>query len=191
MRARILSLAGVLSLVLGLMAGPIIGGPAIAQDATPEATPAAEEATTTDATPEASTQNIVTLVAWYQRSADGETLELRPLVISPTYVASAGELGPENLTGTVDFTSSKNKGGQPRITLGDSIFDAYPLEEGNYDTVQRWFFWDDVDGERPAILVMQVDTDRGPYEGAQGMAIFASRATDGSGVLTLILYLPS
>ena len=33
MRARILSLAGVLSLVLGLMAGLIIGGPAIAQDA--------------------------------------------------------------------------------------------------------------------------------------------------------------
>jgi hypothetical protein len=190
MRARILGLAGVLSLVLGLMAGLIVGGPALAHDATPEATPAAEEATTTDATPEASTQNIVTLVAWYQRSADGETLELLPLVISPTYVASAGELGPENLTGAVDFTSSKNKGGQPRITLGDSIFDAYPLEEGNYDTVQRWFFWDNTDGERPATLVMQVDTDRGPYKGAQGMAIFASRAPDGSGVLTLILYLP-
>ena len=190
MRARILSLAGVLSLVLGLMAGLISGGPAIAQDATPEATPAAGEATTTDATPEASTQNIVTLVAWYQRAADGEALELRPLVISPTYVATAGELGPENLTGAVDFTSSKNKGGQPRITLGDSIFDAYPLEEGNYDTVQRWFFWDNVDGERPATLVMQVDTDRGPYEGAQGMAIFASRDTEGTGVLTIILYLP-
>jgi hypothetical protein len=187
MRARILSLAGVLSLVLGLMAGLVLGGQALAQDATPEATP---EVATTDATPEASTQNIVTLVAWYQRAADGETLELRPLVISPTYVASAGELGPENLTGTVDFTSSKNKGGQPRITLGDSIFDAYPLEEGNYDTVQRWFFWDNTDGERPATLVMQVDTDRGPYKGAQGMAIFASRAPDGSGVLTLILYLP-
>ena len=136
MRARILSLAGVLSLVLGLMAGFVRGGQALAQDATPEATP---EVATTDATPEASTQNIVTLVAWYQRAADGETLELRPLVISPTYVASAGELGPENLTGTVDFTSSKNKGGQPRITLGDSIFDAYPLEEENYDTVQRWW----------------------------------------------------
>jgi hypothetical protein len=190
MRARILSLAGVLSLMFGLMAGLVMGGQVLAQDATPEATPAAEEETTTEATPEASTENIVTLVAWYQRSADGETLELRPLVISPTYVASAGELGPENLTGTVDFAASKNKGGQPRITLGDSIFDAYPLEEGNYDTVQRWFFWDNVDGERPATLVLQVDTDRGPYEGAQGMAIFASRDTEGTGVLTLILYLP-
>ena len=94
MRARILSLAGVLSLVLGLMAGLVLGGQALAQDATPEATP---EVATTDATPEVSTQNIVTLVAWYQRAADGETLELRPLVISPTFVASVGELGPENL----------------------------------------------------------------------------------------------
>ena len=185
MRARFATIAGLLTLLIGLTAGMMHQGRALAQDATPEASPVAEAGT-----PEASTQNIVTLVCWYQRAADGETLELLPLVISPTYVATAGQLGSENLTGAVNFTESKNKGGQPRITLGDSIFDAYPLEEGNYDTVQRWFFWDNVDGERPAALVMQVNTKRGPYEGAQGMAIFASRAPDGSGVLTVILYLP-
>ena len=186
MRARFVAITGLLTLLLGLTAGTMLQGGALAQDATPEASPVAGEA----GTPEASTQNIVTLVCWYQRAADGETLELLPLVISPTYVATAGQLGPENLTGAVNFTESKNKGGQPRITLGDSIFDAYPLEEGNYDTVQRWFFWDNVDGERPATLVMQVLTDRGPYKDAQGMAIFASRAPDGTGVLTIILYLP-
>ena len=185
MRARFVTIAGLLTLLLGLTAGMMHQARVSAQDATPEASPVAAEGT-----PEASTQNIVTLVCWYQRAPDGETLELLPLVISPTYVATAGQLGAENLTGAVDFTASKNKGGQPRITLGDSIFDAYPLEEGNYDTVQRWFFWDNVDGERPATLVMQVNTKRGPYEGAQGMAIFASRDTAGTGVLTIILTLP-
>lgn len=187
MQRRFVRFASLVALLLGLtLVGGISQGPVFAQEATPAASPVAEEQTpVADAQP-----RIVTLVCWYQRAADGELLELLPLVISPTYVATAGQLGPENLTGTVDFTASKNKGGQPRITLGDSIFDAYPLEEGNYDTVQRWFFWDNIEGERPAVLVMQVDTDRGPYKGAQGMAIFSSRAEDGSGVLTIILYLP-
>lgn len=192
MRTRLLGFTGLLALLIGMSALMIGGGLARAQDeATPAATPAAETTDDGAATPEAATQNMVTLVAWYQPSADGDLLDLVPLQTSPTYVANGGQITDQSLSGTVDFTAERNAGGLPRITLGDSIFDAYPLVEGDRDSVQRWLFFDGVDGERPATLVMQVTADRGPYEGAVGTATFISRAHDSTGVLVIVLYLPS
>lgn len=181
---------GLLALLFGLIIGLSSGGIALAQDdATPAASPASEE--TTDETGETDAgPNIVTLVAWYQPAEDGEFLELRPLRTSPTYVASGGDLTELDLTGTVDFEAPRNAGGLPRIVLGDSIFDAYPLVEGDRNTVQRWFWFDDEAGTRPATLVLQVTADTGPYLGARGTATFISRAPDSTGVLVIVLYLP-
>ena len=191
MRTRLLGFTGLFALLIGMTALMIGGGLARAQDeATPAASPVAE-ADEGAATEEAATQEMVTLVAWYQPSADGDLLELAPLQTSPTYVANGGEITDPSLTGTGDFTAERTGGGLPRITLGDSIFDAYPIVEDDRDSVQRWLFFDGVDGERPATLVMQVTADRGPYEGAVGMATFISRAHDSTGVLVIVLYLPS
>lgn len=192
MRARLLGIAGVLVIVAGILAFSLSDRFALAQDATPVATPeVTEEATTeeTPATPEA-TQNIVTLVAWYSPDETGDLLVLSPIRTSPTYVASAGEATEQDLSGTVNFTEERNKGGLPRIRLGDSIFDAAEIVDGDRDSVQRWLFYDNEDGGRPATLVMQVTADQGPYEGAIGTATFISRANDSTGVLVIVLYLP-
>jgi hypothetical protein len=192
MRARLLGFTGLIALLLGMTAMMVGGGIARAQDeGTPEASPVAEVTDEGETATEATTQNIVTLIAWYQPDANDEFLELVPVETSPTYVASAGELTDQTLTGSVDFSAERNAGGLPRITLGDSIFDAYPIVEGDRDSVQRWLFFDGADGERPATLVMQVTADRGPYEGAVGTATFISRAPDSTGVLVIVLYLPS
>jgi hypothetical protein len=191
MRARLLGIAGVLVILAGILAFNLSGQFAQAQDATPVATPETEEETTpeTAATPEAS-QNIVTLVAWYSPDETGDLLTLSPIRTSPTYVASAGEVTEQDLSGTVNFTEEKNKGGLPRIRLGDSIFDAAEIVEGDRDSVQQWLFYNGEDGARPATLVMQVTADQGPYEGATGTATFISRADDSTGVLVIVLYLP-
>lgn len=191
MRARLLGIAGVLVIIAGIFAFSLSDRFAQAQDATPVATPEATEETTgeTAATPEAS-QNIVTLVAWYSPDETGDLLVLSPIRTSPTYVASAGEATEQDLSGTVNFTEERNKGGLPRIRLGDSIFDAAEVADGGRDSVQRWLFYDNVDGGRPATLVMQVTADQGPYEGATGTATFISRADDSTGVLVIVLYLP-
>jgi hypothetical protein len=192
MRARLLGFTGLIALLLGMTAMMVGGGIARAQDeGTPEASPVAEVTDEGETATEATTQNIVTLIAWYQPDANDEFLELVPVETSPTYVASGGELTDQTLTGSVDFSAERNAGGLPRITLGDSIFDAYPIVEGDRDSVQRWLFFDGADGERPATLVMQVTADRGPYEGAVGTATFISRAPDSTGVLVIVLYLPS
>ena len=193
MRARLLGFTGLFALLIGMTAMMTLGGPARAQDAsTPVASPEAEVTDEgTDATDEAVAPNIVTLVAWYQPAAEGELLELVPLETSPTNVANGGELTDQALTGTVDFAAERNAGGLPRITLGDSIFDAYPIVEGDRGSVQRWLYFDGTDGGWPATLVMQVTADRGPYEGATGTATFISRSNDSTGVLVIVLYLTS
>lgn len=190
MRARLLGFTGLFALLIGMTALMYGGGLARAQD---EATPAAAtpDAEVTDAAAEETSPNIVTLVAWYQPAADGDLLELAPLQTSPTYVANGDDITDQTLSGTVDFEAERNAGGNPRITLGDSIFDAYPLVEGDNNTIERWLWFDGVDGERPATLVMQVTADLGPYEGATGTATFVSRANDSTGVLVIVLYLPS
>jgi hypothetical protein len=187
-RRRLLGFTTLLALLIGMSAVMIGGGPARAQEeATPAASPEAE--VTDEGTGEEAAANIVTLVAWYLPAAEGELLELVPLETSPTSVANAGEVTDQALTGSVDFAAERNAGGLPRITLGDSIFDAYPLVEGDRDSVQRWLWFDGADGGRPATLVMQVTADRGPYEGATGTATFVSRAGDSTGVLVIVLYL--
>jgi hypothetical protein len=193
MRARLLGIAGLLVLLAGILAFTLSDRLAMAQDATPVASPEATEETATDAetaaTPEAS-QNIVTLVAWYGPDETGDLLMLSPIRTSPTYVASAGEATEQDLSGTVNFTEERNKGGLPRIRLGDSIFDAAEIVDGDRDSVQRWLFYNGEDGARPATLVMQITADQGPYEGATGTATFISRADDSTGVLVIVLYLP-
>jgi hypothetical protein len=191
MRTRLLGFAGVLVILAGIFAFSLSDHFARAQEATPVATPEATEETTgeTPATPEAS-QNIVTLVAWYSPDQTGDLLVLSPIRTSPTYIASAGEVTDQDLTGTVNFTEERNKGGLPRIRLGDSIFDAAEVVEGDRDSVQRWLFYNDEDGARPATLVIQITADQGPYEGATGTATFVSRADDSTGVLVIVLYLP-
>ena len=193
MRARLLGLTGLFALLIGMTAILTGGGLVRAQDdATPEASPVASVADDgTDATDQGAAPNIVTLIAWYQPDANDEFLELAPVETSPAYVANAGEITDQNLTGTVDFAAERNAGGLPRITLGDSIFDAYEIVDGDRDSVQRWLYFDGVSGERPATLVMQVTADRGPYEGAIGTATFISRADDSTGVLVIVLYLPT
>jgi hypothetical protein len=193
MRARLLGFTGLFALLIGMTAMMFGGGLARAQDeATPAASPeaaAADEAAGT--TGEEAAPNIVTLVAWYQPAAEGDLLDLVPLLTSPTYVANGGEITDQALTGTVNFAAERNAGGLPRITLGDSIFDAYPLVEGDRDSVQRWLYFDGTDGERPATLVMQITAERGPYDGASGTATFISRSGDSTGVLVIVLYLAS
>lgn len=193
MRARMLGFTGLIALLLGMTAMMVGGGMVRAQDdATPQASPAADVTDVGDVeAAEETSQNIVTLVAWYQPDANDEFLELVPVETSPAYVATVGDVTDQSLTGVVDFAAERNAGGLPRITLGDSIFDAYPIVEGDRDSVQRWLYFDGVDGERPATLVMQVTADRGPYEGAVGTATFISRAADSTGLLVIVLYLPA
>jgi hypothetical protein len=188
MRVRLLGIASVMVLVASILAFNLSDRFALAQDsATPVATPEVSEDTA--ATP-TTTQSIVTLVAWYGPDETGELLTLSPIRTSPTYVASAGEATDQDLAGSVNFAEERNKGGLPRIRLGDSIFDAAEINDAGRDSVQRWFFYNDIDGERPATLVMQVTADQGPYEGATGTATFISRANDSTGVLVIVLYLP-
>lgn len=191
MRARLLGIAGVLALLIGMIAFAGDHFARAQESATPEATPSATEEATADtaATPAAS-QNIVTLVAWYSPDPSGDLLVLSPIRTSPTYVASAGEATEQDLAGTINFTEERNGGGRPRIRLGTSIFDAAEVNDGGVDSIQRWIFYNDEDGARPATLVMQVTADAGPYKGATGTATFISRADDSTGVLVIVLYLP-
>ncbi|MCC6705378.1 MAG: hypothetical protein IT334_10910 [Thermomicrobiales bacterium] len=184
---RISGLLGLFALLFGLtMAGAT--GQVLAQEGTPEATPAAEE-TDEEATGEETAPNIVTLVAWYQADEENDLLVLVPLQISPAGVASPGQANDQALNGSVDFEAERNAGGLPRITLGNSIFDAYPLVEGDRNSVQQWFFFQGNESGRPATLVMQVTADAGPYEGAIGTATFISRSLDSTGVVVIVLYL--
>jgi hypothetical protein len=173
---------GLFALMFGFAFSSVAPGHIVAQEATPGATPVAEE--TVEETAE-----IVTLVAWYQADEENDLLVLVPLETSPAGIASGGDADGAALTGSVDFEAERNAGGLPRITLGDSIFDAYPLVEGDRNSVQQWLFFQGNDSGRPATLVMQVTADAGPYEGAVGTATFISRSLDSTGVVVIVLYL--
>lgn len=185
---RITGLLGVFALLIAMTLAGTVSQTVFAQESTPDATPSAEDdaAETTDEAED--TPEIVTLVAWYQADEENETLMLVPLETSPAGVASAGEPS-DALTGSVDFEAERNSGGLPRITLGNSIFDAYPIVEGDRNSVQQWIFFTGNDSGRPATLVMQVTADAGPYEGAVGTATFISRSLDSTGIIVIVLYL--
>ena len=187
MMTRLARFLGLFALLLGLTLAGAAGTAVLAQDSTPEATPSAEDSGEEEV---AETAEIVTLIAWYQPAEDGDLLELVPIETSPVGVVTPGESSDQTLTGTVDFEAERNSGGLPRITLGESIFDAYPTVEGDRDSVQQWLYFQGNETGRPATLVMQVTADAGPYEGAIGTATFISRALDSTGILVIVLYLP-
>ena len=196
---------GLLILAILLVSGLIGVSPVAArQDATPPAaTPAAqptapaaqptqpaaapaETPAPPAATPEAVAPvqtDVVTLVFWYANSPDGEIINLFPLSADAGFVAGpqAGAGG----VGTADFPEE----GIPTIVVGDSTFETYPRPDG---FVERWTWFDDFEGARPATLVMQLSGTSGTYQGYFGAATFVSRDEGGAGgVLAIVLRPPS
>ena len=185
MRMRIAALS--LLLIATLLAAP--GVLAQTDPATPEATPvAADTAATPVAAPTAEPVRVITLVMWYQTPASGEFVEIGPLATNNQLIAGPGD--PTNAaTGQINFTSPDN-GDLPRITIGDSIFDAYAPNDG-VGSVFRWIYFDGDADARPATLVLQVRATEGPYKDSEGTATFSSRSNPGSGVLVIMLNPPA
>jgi hypothetical protein len=187
MRVRLITMfAGVV--LLGALAG-LSGAPNDARARLQDASPAAEEEA--DGTPTAESNQrveVVTLVGWYQQDPSGDFLTIGPLTTNEALVARPGEDG---LTGRADFDDPDNND-LPRITLGDSTFDAYPLDPEDASTVFRWLYLNDEQGARPATLVMQIECTSSPiYKGFTGTATFVSRASDAGGVLVIVLNPPA
>jgi hypothetical protein len=177
MKIRFLIVTGIL--IAGLLS---VGGVLAQSDsATPEATPVAAEPA---ASPVAESIRVITLVMWYQNAPSGEFVEVGPVATNNQLIAGPGD-PTSAITGVINFTSPENDG-LPRITIGDSIFDAFaPL--GDPDQVYRWTYLDGDAQLRPAILVLQVEATEGPYKGAIGTATFSSRSDPGSGVLVIMI----
>lgn len=179
---------------LALLAGALVGGgPAVAevsrQATPPAATPAAvTPAPTPDpaaaAAPPAApaapvATDVVTLVMWYANDPSGEFINIVPIAIDGAQTAN-----PQGAAaiGRADFPED----GTPSVTLGETRFDTYARSEG--DIPERWTWFDDIEGARPATLVMQVSGSGGPYSGFFGTATFVSRDEGGAGgVLVLAL----
>jgi hypothetical protein len=186
MRVRVVFLCFCLLALVTLGGVVSTGGRASAR--LQQATPAAA---TPEATPEApATVNVVTLVGWYTQDPSGDFLNIGPIRTNDNLVAGPGEVTDRTLTGKVDFTSGGNDG-LPRIAMGQSAFNAYPVVEGDLDTVQRWTYFNDDPTLRPATLVMQIVAVKGPYEGFGGTVTFVSRAEDAGGVIVIVLNPPS
>lgn len=145
---------------------------------------ARQAGTPTAATPQpAGTTNVVTIVAWYSNDPSGEFLNIYPIRVDRGQVA-----GPEPNAapiGRADFPDE----GLPTVTVGDSAFDSYARFEG--DTPERWTWFDDSEGARPATLVLQVQGTGGQYQNYYGTATFISRADLAGGVLILALRPPT
>ena len=160
--------------------------------ATPEATAppadvatAVPEATAAPEAPEAAAPTeVVTLVAWYGLSPSGEFLSIYPLQTDQGQLASqAGEP-----IGRADFPDD----GLPTVILGDTTFQAYLRYEGDENNGQRWVWFDDSDGARPATLVIQVAGLDGTYRDYYGTATFVSRDEgNAGGILVLALRPPT
>ena len=176
----------------GVLAGPGRGAAVMLQDASPAAEVTTEAEAPADGTPEAApaTLRVVTLVAWYSQDPSGEFLNIGPLTTNDNLVAGQDEAAERTLTGDVDFDDEGNDG-LPRIVLGESAFNAYPVNPDDIDTVQRWIYLNDDPSLRPATLVMQIVAVKGPYEGYDGTATFVSRAPEAGGVLVIVLNPPA
>jgi len=152
------------------------GTPAAAPVAT-DATPAAEPEATSAPT------DVITLVAWYALDESGEFLNVYPLA------TDAGQVAAQNgePIGQVAFPDD----GLPTVTIGDSRFDAYLRYEGDPNNGQRWTWFNDEDGVRPATLVIQIAGVEGTYLDHYGTASLISR-DEGSagGVMVLALRPP-
>ena len=158
-----------------------VGTPVAAPAAT-DATPAATEPV---AEPEATSAptDVITLVAWYALDESGEFLNVYPLA------TDAGQVAAQNgdPIGQVAFPDD----GLPTVTIGDSRFDAYLRYEGDPNNGQRWTWFNDEDGVRPATLVIQIAGVEGTYLDHYGTASLISR-DEGSagGVMVLALRPP-
>ena len=171
---------GIAAFWLGLVAlvatltfgGPVRVGLA-RQEGTPAASPVATAAPSTD---------VVTLVAWYALDPTEQFLNIYPLDVDQGQVAGPGG----DPIGRAEFP----EGEFPTLSLGDSEFTSYLRFEG--DVPERWTWFNDTEGDRPATLVLQVSSIDGPYENFFGTATFVSLDEDvpSSGVLTLALQPP-
>jgi len=74
--------------------------------------------------------------------------------------------------------------------LGESTFTATPIVPDDPGTIYRWLWFNGIDGERPATLVLQVTAAGGPYEGFVGTATFVSRGENAGGVLVILVSPP-
>jgi hypothetical protein len=159
-------------------------GPASAQDATPEAsTPEAS-------TPAAEGGGIVTLVGWYVRDESGDFLVIGPLQSNENLVSREAEPTDRTITGRINFDSEENND-LPRVSIGSSVFHAYPVVEGDTSSATRYTYFNDDPNLRPFTLVMQVEAVEGPYDGYVGTVTLISRSDDGSGVIVVVLNPPA
>lgn len=150
---------------------PVSAAPAAATPAPAATTPSAPAVQT----------DVVTLALWYANAANADIIELYPLATDAGFVASpAAGAAP---VGTVDFPDE----GVPTIVLGDTTFESYPRGDG---TVERWSWFDDVEGARPATLVMQIAGLDGTYANYYGTGTFLSRAEGGAGGVLIIALRP-
>jgi len=147
--------------------------------------PAAPAPTAAPAEPAAPVAtDVVTLVAWYANGPDNAYLDILSLQTDPAFVA--GPVAGAGSIGRADFPDPAE--GLPTLTINDSTFNAYLRFEG--DVAERWTWFDDSDGARPATLVLQVEGVAGPYQSYFGTATFVSRDDGAGGVLALALRPP-
>jgi hypothetical protein len=142
----------------------------------PAATPAA-----TAAPPAPAQTDVVTLAFWYLNALDQDIINLYPLSIDPAFVAGSAEGATP--VGTADFPAE----GAPAIVVGETTFEAYPRADG---AIERWTWFDDFEGARPATLVMQVAASGGAYQDYYGTAAFLSRDEGGAGGVLVIMLRP-
>ncbi|CAA9536867.1 MAG: hypothetical protein AVDCRST_MAG59-396 [uncultured Thermomicrobiales bacterium] len=188
-----------LALLVGSVGMAAPAGMAAARQATPispapavEPTPAAAEPAAPAGTPQAPAAaevpqtDVVTLAAWYATDPSGEFINVFPLATDPDFVA-----GPQPgaaAIGRAEFPDPAE--GVPTVLFGDTNFDSYARTEG--DIPERWTWFDDSEGARPATLVLQVSGLDGAYQGYFGTATFVSRDDGGAGgVLILALRPPN
>lgn len=198
MRKSRFAAPGLMTLVF-LMLMSMASLPAAAfQAGTPVATPAAPVATQPPAqptavpvaaatpapvaaAPAAPTTNVVTMVFWYANSANADIIELYPLATDAGFVASAAQGAAP--VGTVDFPEE----GAPSVVVGETTFTTYPRADG---VVERWTWFDDFEGARPATLVMQLAGSGGAYQDFFGTGTFMSRDEGGAGGVLILALRP-
>lgn len=177
---RPLGIATVWLALVALVGTLTLGGSARAGLSLQDGTPAAATPEVAVTPPPAS--DVVTLVAWYAPDPAGEALSILPIAIDPS-VAAAAEANAAAI-GQAEFP----EGGLPVITIGDTRFESYLRFEG--DVPERWTWFNDEEGARPATLVLQVSGAEGTYANYFGTATFISRDQGGTGVLVLALRPP-
>ena len=148
-------------------------------EAVVESTATAPAAQATQAAP--ATTDVVTLVAWYSNAPENAFLNVVPIAVND---GVAGPAPNGKAIGKADFPES----GLPTITWGDTIFNAYLRFEG--DVAERWTWFDDSEGARPATLVIQVEGTGGRYQGYFGTATFISRDDAAGGTLVMAIRPP-